>query len=133
MDGTRTKSPYIRILDTTATLRQLVLAANSFTGSNLYHAAGLSPGARETLLQMEDAGMKVLRVWLNGRSTATTNQTALILPQTTSITTYPGLEPNEIDVFNDTVLGFLDGFMLASKDHGIKLMISTYSFNALDV
>ncbi|KAL5495243.1 hypothetical protein ACEPAI_706 [Sanghuangporus weigelae] len=68
--------------------------------------------------------MEVLRVWLDGQSTATTKGT--------TITAYPDLEPNEIGVFDDTVLEFLDDFTLASKDHGIKLMISTHSFNALE-
>ncbi|KAL5518922.1 hypothetical protein ACEPAH_605 [Sanghuangporus vaninii] len=61
---------------------------------------------------MEDAGMKVLRVWPAVQPIATTKG---------SITTVlPVLEPNEIGVFNDTMLEFLDHFMLASKDHGIK-------------
>ncbi|ELU40250.1 Cellulase domain-containing protein [Rhizoctonia solani AG-1 IA] len=48
-------------------------AANSFAGSNLYYAAGLSPYQRTTLLSsMQSAGMKVLRVWLDGQSTAST-------------------------------------------------------------
>lgn len=48
-------------------------AANSFAGSNLYYAAGLSASQRATLLgAMQSAGMKVLRVWLDGQSTAST-------------------------------------------------------------
>ncbi|EJD03939.1 beta-1,3-mannanase [Fomitiporia mediterranea MF3/22] len=102
----------------------LTSAANSFAGSNLYYAAGLSSSDRETLLQgMQDAGMKVLRVWLDGQSTATTKGT--------TITAYPSLEPNQIGVFNDKVLELLDDFMIASHAHGIKLMISMHSFNAL--
>jgi mannan endo-1,4-beta-mannosidase len=51
----------------------LASAANSFAGSNLYYAAGLSPSQRATLLGgMQSAGMKVLRVWLDGQSTAST-------------------------------------------------------------
>jgi mannan endo-1,4-beta-mannosidase len=51
----------------------LACAANSFAGSNLYYAAGLSASQRATLLSsMQSAGMKVLRVWLDGQSTAST-------------------------------------------------------------
>lgn len=51
----------------------LANAANSFAGSNLYYAAGLSASQRATLLGgMQSAGMKVLRVWLDGQSTAST-------------------------------------------------------------
>ena len=54
-------------------LAGLVSAANSFAGSNLYYAAGLSASQRATLLGgMQSAGMKVLRVWLDGQSTAST-------------------------------------------------------------
>ncbi|EJD08206.1 uncharacterized protein FOMMEDRAFT_150925 [Fomitiporia mediterranea MF3/22] len=45
---------------------------------------------------MQDVGMKVLRVWLDGQSTATTKGT--------TITEYPSLEPNQIGVFNDKTL-----------------------------
>lgn len=67
---------------------QLVLCAHSFAGSNLYYAAGLYPQDRYTLLRcvgmilsgyqpahkpftrsgLQSAGMKVLRVWLDGQS-----------------------------------------------------------------
>lgn len=44
-----------------------VLAANSFAGSNLYYAAGLTPSQQTTLFQgLQSAGVKVLRVWLDG-------------------------------------------------------------------
>lgn len=39
------------VLAGSTTLGRFVLAANSFAGSNLYYAAGLSPDDRETLLQ----------------------------------------------------------------------------------
>ncbi|KDQ61350.1 glycoside hydrolase family 5 protein [Jaapia argillacea MUCL 33604] len=102
----------------------LVLAANSFAGSNLYYAAGLSGSERATLLSgMQSAGMKVLRVWLDGESTATT--------KATTITTYPDLEPVTVGTYNDTVLDLLDDFMLDSYNYGIKLLISMHSWNAL--
>ncbi|OCB90139.1 UPF0103-domain-containing protein [Sanghuangporus baumii] len=85
------------ILATTATLRQLVLAANSFASSNLYYAAGLLQAIERRLFS--------------------TLSSAFV---GTAITAYPVLEPDEIGVSNDTVLEFLDDFKLSSKDHGIK-------------
>lgn len=47
-----------------------VLAASSFAGSNLYYAAGLSADQQTTLFQgLSDAGIKVVRVWLDGKYT----------------------------------------------------------------
>ncbi|KAL5535543.1 hypothetical protein ACEPAF_3637 [Sanghuangporus sanghuang] len=97
------------ILATTATLRQLVLAANSFASSNLYYAAGLLQAIERRLFS--------------------TLSSAFV---GTAITAYPVLEPDEIGVSNDTVLEFLDDFKLSSKDHGIKFIISIHSFNALE-
>ena len=43
------------------------LAAKSFSASNLYYAAGLKDDQQNTLLQgLQGAGVKVLRVWLDG-------------------------------------------------------------------
>ncbi|KAI5124677.1 hypothetical protein M0805_004285 [Coniferiporia weirii] len=99
-------------------------AANSFAGANLYYAAGLSSSERQTLLQgMEDAGMKVLRVWLDGESTSTTKGT--------TITSYNSLEPNVIGTYDDTVLNLLDTFMVDAHSYNIKLLISMHSWNAL--
>jgi mannan endo-1,4-beta-mannosidase len=45
----------------------IVLAANSFSGSNLYYAAGLTASQQTTLFKgLQSAGVKVLRVWLDG-------------------------------------------------------------------
>jgi mannan endo-1,4-beta-mannosidase len=42
-------------------------AANSFAGSNLYYAAGLNQAQQTTLFTgLKDAGVQVLRVWLDG-------------------------------------------------------------------
>jgi hypothetical protein len=47
----------------------LVNAAQSFAGSNLYYAAGLTDDQSTTLFQgLQGAGVKVLRVWLDGTS-----------------------------------------------------------------
>ena len=43
-------------------------AANSFAGSNLYYAAGLNQAQQTTLFTgLKDAGVQVLRVWLDGK------------------------------------------------------------------
>jgi len=45
----------------------VTLAARSFFGSNLYYAAGLTDSQSTTLLSgLQSAGVKVLRVWLDG-------------------------------------------------------------------
>jgi mannan endo-1,4-beta-mannosidase len=42
-------------------------AAKSFSASNLYYAAGLTDSQQTTLLTgLQSAGVKVLRVWLDG-------------------------------------------------------------------
>lgn len=44
-----------------------VSAGKSFAGSNLYYAAGLSSDQQATLFSgLQNAGAKVLRVWLDG-------------------------------------------------------------------
>lgn len=46
-----------------------VLAAKSFSASNLYYAAGLTADQQTTLFEgLQSAGVKVLRVWLDGES-----------------------------------------------------------------
>ena len=45
-------------------------AAKSFSASNLYYAAGLKDAQQSTLLEgLQSAGVKVLRVWLDGNVT----------------------------------------------------------------
>ena len=45
----------------------VTLAAKSFSGSNLYYAAGLTDSQSTSLLSgLKSAGVKVLRVWLDG-------------------------------------------------------------------
>ncbi|KAI0916002.1 hypothetical protein AcV5_003460 [Taiwanofungus camphoratus] len=102
--------------------------ANSFAGSNLYYASGLNDNDSTTILQgLSDAGMKVLRVWLDGQS---------LSQQGTNVNTFPDLEPNQIcngdtSCYDDTVLQRLDDFMVVAHSYGIKLLISMHSFNAL--
>jgi mannan endo-1,4-beta-mannosidase len=46
-----------------------ILAAKSFSASNLYYAAGLRDNQQTALLDgLKGAGIKVLRVWLDGES-----------------------------------------------------------------
>lgn len=43
-------------------------AAQSFAGSNLYYAPGLTTDQQRTLFsKLQQAGVKVLRVWLDGK------------------------------------------------------------------
>ncbi|KZS86864.1 beta-1,3-mannanase [Sistotremastrum niveocremeum HHB9708] len=96
----------------------------SFAGANLYYAAGLSTSEQNTLFSaMKSANMKVLRVWLDGQSTATTKGT--------TITSYNDLEPNTVGTYDDTVLNLLDAVMVNAHSYGIKLLISMHSWNAL--
>ncbi|GJE98214.1 glycoside hydrolase family 5 protein [Phanerochaete sordida] len=103
-------------------------ASFSFAGSNLYYAAGLYPQDRDTLLSgLQSAGMKVLRVWLDGQSET---------QKGTNIRPFPSLEPTQVcngvaSCYNDTVLERLDEWFLPARAHGIKLLISMHSYNAL--
>ncbi|KAG8846974.1 hypothetical protein FRB96_001724 [Tulasnella sp. 330] len=101
-----------------------VQGATSFAGANLYYAAGLSSSQRATYFAaLQKAGMKVLRVWLDGQSTSTT--------KATTITSYPDLETVAPGTFNDQVLNLLDAVMVDAHAYGIKLIISMHSWNAL--
>ncbi|KAI0336245.1 glycoside hydrolase [Cubamyces sp. BRFM 1775] len=106
----------------------LAAAANAFAGSSLYYAAGLRSDSRTTLLSgMQSAGMKVLRVWLDGQS---------YTQKGTDIDPFPDLEPTTIcngdaSCYNDTVLERLDDLMVDAHSYGIKLIITMHSFNAL--
>jgi len=56
----------------------LALAANSFSASNLYYAAGLTVDQQHTLLSgLQSAGVKVLRVWLDGKFTLCNTKLAI--------------------------------------------------------
>jgi mannan endo-1,4-beta-mannosidase len=53
-------------------LAEYATAATSFAGSNLYYAAGLTSSQQTTLFTgLKDAGVQVLRVWLDGKSLPT--------------------------------------------------------------
>jgi len=95
-----------------------------WVGSNLYYAAGLYQSDQDTLFSgLQSAGVKVLRVWLDGQDSGSTKGT--------NIQSYPNLEPDEVGQYNDTVLELVDGIMINAKNYGIKLLISMYSFNSL--
>ncbi|EJD44896.1 glycoside hydrolase [Auricularia subglabra TFB-10046 SS5] len=94
-----------------------------YSGSNLYYAAGLRSDTRAYYLgKLQEAGVKVLRVWLDGQSGTRKG---------TQIDGFPGLEDAGIGHYDPTVLNRLDTFMVDAHAHGIKLMISMHSFNAL--
>jgi mannan endo-1,4-beta-mannosidase len=58
---------FLNTLSIFAGLAAYVSAANSFAGSNLYYAAGLNSAQQTTLFTgLKDAGVQVLRVWLDG-------------------------------------------------------------------
>ncbi|KAH9924706.1 glycoside hydrolase [Fomitopsis serialis] len=107
---------------------QAVQAANSFAGSNLYYAAGLQDDDRTALLKgLQSAGMKVLRVWINGQSND---------QKGTHINPFNDLEPNtpcngDTSCYDDTILERLDDFMVAANSYGIKLLLTMHSYNAL--
>lgn len=100
------------------------LAADSFVGSNLYYAAGLTDAQSTKLLAgLQSAGVKVLRVWLDGQTGT---------PKGTPINTYNSLEGSTPQSWDDTVLNRLDSFMAKASSYGIKLSISLHSYNALE-
>lgn len=97
-------------------------AAHAFAGSNLYYAAGLTTEEQDKLFtSLQSAGVKVLRVWLDGQQSGTKG---------TVFPSFPSLE-SSIGKYDDTVLKKLDDVMVNAAKHGIKLMISCYSFNSL--
>jgi len=96
----------------------------SWVGSNLYYAPGLYQNDQDFLFSnLQSAGVKVLRIWLDGQSTASTKGT--------NIQSYPNLEPQTVGQYDDTVLNLVDALMLTANKYGIKLLISMYSFNSL--
>ncbi|KAJ5444707.1 uncharacterized protein N7458_008579 [Penicillium daleae] len=101
----------------------VTLAANSFSASNLYYAAGLTDSQSTTLLSgLQSAGVKVLRVWLDGQSGTVKG---------TPIDSFNSLQGSSPDDWDDTVLNRLDDFMVKANSYGIKLLISIHSYNAL--
>ncbi|KAI5776542.1 glycoside hydrolase family 5 protein [Geopyxis carbonaria] len=103
---------------------QIAAAGQSFAGTNLYYAAGLKADMRAKYLDsLQDASIRVLRVWLDGQHSGGTKGT--------DITEYAGLEPSSVGTYDDTVLSLLDDFMVESNKRGIKLLISMHSWNSL--
>ncbi|KAI0445512.1 beta-1,3-mannanase [Xylaria telfairii] len=98
--------------------------AASFAGSNLYYAAGLSTDQQDYLFKnLQGAGVKVLRVWLDGQNED---------QKGTKLNHWSSLEGASPGSWNDEVLNRLDDLMhRAATQYGIKLMISMHSYNAL--
>jgi mannan endo-1,4-beta-mannosidase len=126
-------------------------AAMSFAGSNLYYAAGLTQSQQTALFTgLEDAGVQVLRVWLDGEfePISTIRRCHVPVPRQTrsfwqfegqsypqkgtSINSYPYLEGSAPKTWNDEVLNRLDDFMYKARGYGIKLIVSFHSYNALE-
>ncbi|KAI8943030.1 hypothetical protein NX059_001066 [Plenodomus lindquistii] len=120
------------------------LAAKSFSASNLYYAAGLKADQQTVLLDgLQSAGVKVLRVWLDGanpsassinKSSEANNISTGQSGETkgTPIESFAGLEGDSPSDWDDDVLNRLDGFMANAHGYGIKLLISIHSYNALE-
>lgn len=101
---------------------QGAMAAQSFVGNNLYYAAGLQQSDQDTYFQsLQSAGVKVLRVWLDGESSD---------QKGTKINTFPPLE-SQIGQYNDQVLENIDSLLETAVKHKIKLHITIYSQNSL--
>eukprot|EP01121_Diplochlamys_sp_Union-15-3_P018219 TRINITY_DN65_c0_g1_i1.p1 TRINITY_DN65_c0_g1~~TRINITY_DN65_c0_g1_i1.p1 ORF type:complete len:363 (-),score=44.05 TRINITY_DN65_c0_g1_i1:119-1207(-) len=99
-------------------------APKCWVGSSLYYAAGLYTNEQQFLFQgLQSAGIKVLRVWLDGQNSGSTKNT--------TIKSFPDLEPYQVGSYDDTVLNLVDDLMITARQYGIKLMISMHSFNAL--
>lgn len=63
-------------------LAECATAATSFAGSNLYYAAGLTQTQQTTLFTgLKDAGVQVLRVWLDGKFTLVSQPVTFLLQQ----------------------------------------------------
>ncbi|KAI0016881.1 beta-1,3-mannanase [Xylariomycetidae sp. FL0641] len=104
-------------------LAPAVLGAASWAGSNLYYAAGLTTDEQEKLFSnLQEAGVKVLRVWLDGQPDE---------QKGTQINGWSSLEGDSPGNWNDDVLNKLDDVMVKAADYGIKLHISLHSYNAL--
>ncbi|KAI8237157.1 hypothetical protein K4K57_008792 [Colletotrichum sp. SAR 10_99] len=99
-------------------------AAKSFSASNLYYAAGLNTQQQTFLFEgLQSAGIKVLRVWLDGQSES---------QKGSNIDTFNPLQGDSPDAWDETVLNRLDSFMDRAHGYGIKLLISIHSYNALE-
>ncbi|KAF4996702.1 hypothetical protein FGRMN_4360 [Fusarium graminum] len=99
-------------------------AAKSFSASNLYYAAGLTDSQQTTLFTgLQSAGVKVLRVWLDGASGT---------QKGTPVNAFGALQGSSPTQWDDTVLNRLDSLMVKAHDYGIKLLISIHSYNALE-
>lgn len=120
----------------------VTLAAQSFSASNIYYAAGLTDSQSTTLLaRLQSAGVKVLRVWLDGMIFAHISLSDSSLTNTigqsgsvkgTPIESFNRLQGSSPSDWDDTVLNRLDIFMVKANSYGIKLLISIHSYNALE-
>ena len=62
------------------TVLHYVIAAQSWAGSNLYYAAGLTTAQQNTLFTaLQASGITVLRVWLDGKSLTLIHELPLMI------------------------------------------------------
>ncbi|KAK2050945.1 beta-1,3-mannanase [Colletotrichum caudatum] len=100
------------------------LGAKSFAASNLYYAPGLTGDQQIYLLQgLHSAGIKVLRVWLDGQQGEAKG---------TQIESFNGLQGDSPDAWDDNVLDRLDELMVKAHSYDIKLLVSIHSYNTLE-
>ncbi|KZV91729.1 glycoside hydrolase [Exidia glandulosa HHB12029] len=100
-----------------------VSAFASFAGANNYYAYALPSNERFALFQsMNAANMKVLRTFVNGVPAGQKNSDNVAVPD---------LEPNQIRVYDDTILDMIDELMVEAHAWNIKLLICIYDKNVL--
>ena len=108
-------------------------AAKSFSGSNLYYAAGLTDSQSTTLLSgLQSAGVKVLRVWLDGIVSLPhrSRPDATLTVQIGQSGTVKGTPINSFNSLQGS--NRLDTFMVKAHSYGIKPLISIHSYNDLE-
>ncbi|KZP30326.1 glycoside hydrolase family 5 protein [Athelia psychrophila] len=116
----------MRSLTTLAILLGSVVCASattSFSGASNFYAYALPESERTSLLSnMQSAGMKVLRTFVQGVDASQKNSSNIYVPD---------VEPITIGIYNDTILDAIDQLMVEANSYGIKLLISMYDKNTL--
>ncbi|KZP08273.1 glycoside hydrolase family 5 protein [Athelia psychrophila] len=98
-------------------------ATTSFSGASNFYAYALPESERTSLLSnMQSAGMKVLRTFVQGVGASQKSSSNIYVPD---------VEPITIGIYNDTILDAIDQLMVEANSYGIKLLISMYDKNTL--
>ncbi|EIW75190.1 glycoside hydrolase family 5 protein [Coniophora puteana RWD-64-598 SS2] len=99
------------------------VAADSFTGTSNFYAYALPKSEQQALLQgMSDAGMKVLRTFVQGVPAGQKGSDNIQVND---------VEGNGIGQWDDTILNAIDELMVLAQGYGVKLLISMYDKNTL--